>query len=82
MYTVQDKSKLLSNGLEKSDAQDQIPYCPYTHIKCVRYNPLKQRGVCQNHANSNAKSERCIALPYFISDGWHVAVLKGGRLHV
>jgi hypothetical protein len=81
-YVHRQSSNLQTKRLERAEPQNLLPNCPYTHSKCIRYNPLKQRGICQNHANSNAKSVRCTALPFFVSDGWHVAVLKGGRLHV
>jgi hypothetical protein len=68
--------------MSTKEPQYQIPKCPYTRLKCVRFNPVEKRGVCQNHANSNAKSIRCSSLPSFVADGWHFAVLKGGRLHV
>ena len=81
--TGKEISRLQSKiKLKRSDSQEQIPNCPYTRSKCVRYNPLKKCGICQNHANSNAKSVRCNSLPSFVVDGWHVSVLKGGRLHV
>ena len=81
-YTGKEKSNLQYKEFERADAQNSVPNCPYTHSKCVRYNPYKQRGICQNHGNKNAKSIRCPSLPYFISNGWRIAVLKGGRLHV
>ena len=77
------ESKTSISKLERADSREQIPNCPYTRSKCIRYNSRKKRGICQNHANSNAKSVRCSALPSFITDGcWHLAVLKGGRLYV
>jgi hypothetical protein len=82
-YTDSEISKLQSKiKLEGAISQEQIPNCPYTRSKCVRYNSLKKCGICQSHANSNAKSIRCSSLPSFVVDGWHVAILKGGRLCV
>jgi hypothetical protein len=86
-YTGKEISKLQTaytsiDKLEGADSQEQAPNCPYTRLKCIRYNPSKKQGVCQNHANTYVKSVRCTSLPAFVSDGWHLAVLKGGRLHV
>ena len=64
------------------EPKSHVPSCPYTHLECVRFNPVKKCGVCQNHANKNAKSIRCSFLPTFVKDGWHLAILKGERLHV
>ena len=81
-HTQVKKNQIYSIKSLSEIRQNSVPNCPYTHSKCVRYNPYKQRGICQNHGNKNAKSIRCPSLPYFISNGWRIAVLKGGRLHV
>jgi hypothetical protein len=86
-YTGKEISRLQESNisiskLERADSQDQIPNCPYTRLECIRYNPVKKHGTCQNHANTYAKSVRCSSLPSWVSNGWHLAVLKGGRLHV
>jgi hypothetical protein len=72
----------IQKSLERTVSQEQTPNCPYTRSKCVNYNPLKKRGNCQSHGNSHSKSVRCTSLPYFVPDGWKVAILKGGRLYV
>jgi hypothetical protein len=67
---------------DKAELSSKIPNCPYTHESCTRYDPVLKYGVCQTHANRHHKSVRCRWLPSWVSDGWHLAVLRGGRLYV
>lgn len=60
----------------------KTPNCPYRHIKCVNYNSFSKQGVCQTHGNRYSKSIRCCLLPSWVKDGYHLAVLNGGHLHV
>ncbi len=67
---------------DKVELSSKIPNCPYKHESCTKYDPVLKQGVCQTHANRHHKSVRCRWLPSWVSDGWHLAVLQGGHLHV
>ena len=60
----------------------QIPNCPYNRKGCINYNSVLGRAVCQSKGNKYQRIIRCESLPFWIPNGLHIAVLRGGRLHV
>lgn len=52
------------------------------HSSCIRFDAVKQQGICQNRGSYRVKSVRCSWLPSWVSDRPHVAVLRGGHLYV
>lgn len=58
------------------------PICPYMHMLCLNYNSVKKQAVCQGKGNQHQKGARCSWVPSFVSNGYHVAVLRGGFLRV
>lgn len=53
-----------------------FPACPYMQLRCLKYNPILKYAVCVSQCG------RCCWLPSWVSDGYHVAKLRGGRLYV
>lgn len=75
----------MSNTIEKSlnlKSIPKVPLCPYNRLECVNYNLVFEHGVCQTHTNRHHKSVRCSRLPSWVPNGWHLAKMQGGRLHV
>jgi hypothetical protein len=75
----------MSNTNEKSlnlQSNPKVPLCPYKHVECIKYNLFLEYGVCQTHTNRHHKSIRCCWLPSWVPNGWHLAKMRGGRLHV
>jgi len=68
--------------MEKTIETQKIPDCPYRRQGCINYNPVFERAVCQSKGNKYSRIIRCELLPFWIPNGLHIAVLKGGRLHV
>lgn len=52
------------------------PDCPYFCLPCRNFYVNLASAVCCEG------DFRCSWLPSWVSDGYHLAVLRGGRLHV
>jgi hypothetical protein len=62
--------------------ESEIPICDFSRDKCIKYDFVLKYALCQTHANKYRESVRCRWLPPCFPKGRHVAVLRGGRLHV
>ena len=51
-------------------------------LACLNYDFGLKHGVCQSHVNRHSKGFRCGWLPYWVSNEHHLAILRGGQLHV
>ena len=61
---------------------EKVPNCPYTRLKCIKYDSVLERAVCQSKGNQYSKVIRCCLLPLWIPNGFHLVILRGGRLYV
>jgi hypothetical protein len=77
-----NSAKNFSKSLSKTQCFDfcaylgRAPDCPYFGLACRNFYVNLASGLCCD-VNS-----RCCWLPSWVKDGYHLAVLRGGVLHV
>lgn len=77
-YSVKSFTKALSKSecFNFCARLGSAPYCPYFDLPCRNFYVNLACGVCSEG------SFRCSWLPSWVKDGCHLAVLRGGCLHV
>lgn len=71
---------LLNFGRNKVKRLAKVPICPFMFLACVKYDLALKCGNCQIFVDGFFI--RCSWVPSWAPDGFQVAALKGGYLHV